>query len=387
MKYLPLVWRNLMRKKIRTTLTLLSIFVAFVLYGLLTALKVAFGSGIDITGADRLVMLNRVSIIQPLPLAYKGRIEAVEGVVRVSPGNWFGGIYQEPRNQFNQFAVDPEAYLAMYPEFILPEEQKEAWFKNRTGVIVGRATAERFGWQVGDRIPLQGTIYRPRDGSNWEFTIEGIYDGANQATDDTLMLLHHDYLEEATGRPGQAGMYIIQIAEPQQAAAIAERIDDLFRNSPAETKTSTEKAFIQAFANQTGNIALIVTSIIAVVFFTLLMVAGNTLAQSVRERVGELAVLKTLGFSDGLVMALVLAESLLLAAAGGLSGLLLIFWATRSEEVSLLGPLEPILPTLYMPADALLLGIAMVVGLGLVTGAVPAFQAMRLKIVDALGRA
>ncbi len=382
MRFLPLIWRNLLRKKTRTSLTLLSIFVSFVLFGLLTAIKTAFGMGVDLTGIDRLVMLNKVSIIQPLPISYKERIAATPNVVDVTYASWFGGIYQDPKNQFAQMAVEPAGYLRLYPEFIVPEEQKQAWFANRTGVLVGRALITKYGWKIGDRIPIQGTIYRTRDGSTWEFTVEGIYDGAEKGTDTTQFLFHYDYLNETMGRFDQVGWYIIRIDDPDKAAAIAENIDLRFANSPAETKTSTEKAFVQSFANQMGNIGAIVTGIVSVVFFTLLLVAGNTMAQAVRERTGELAVLKTLGFTDGQTMGLVLAESFVLAVVGGGAGLGLIYWLTHSFNLG-----GTMLPALYMPAEALGWGLALVFLLGLVTGAIPAYQALRLTIVDALRRA
>lgn len=381
MKFLYLIWRNLMRKKARTFLTLMSIFIAFLLFGLLSAIKTAFGLGVELTGVDRLIMLHKVSIIQPLPISYMERIQADENVVRVAYATWFGGIYQEPKNQFPQIAVDPEDYLALYPEFVLPDERREAWIKNRTGAVVGRALADKYGFKVGDRVPIQGTIWRPQDGSNWEFTIEGIYDGAEKGTDTTQFVFHYDYLSEATGRPGLVGWYVIRIDDPENAAAIAERLDGRFANSPAETKTSTEKAFVQSFANQMGNISAIVTGIVSVVFFTLLLVAGNTMAQSVRERTGELAVMKTLGFSDALVMRLVLGESLLLAVLGGGTGLLLIWWVTQTTNLG-----GTFLPALFMPASDLVVGGALVFALGLVTGALPGFQALRLNIVEALRR-
>ena len=383
MKYLHLVWANLKRKKIRTGLTLLSIFVAFALFGLLSAIKTAFGVGIDITGIDRLLTIHKVSIIQLLPISYLNRVKAIEGVADAAFAVWFGGIYQEPKNFFAQHAVEPEDFLRLYPEMLLPEEQKQAWFANRTGAVVGRVTAERFGWKVGDRIPIQGTAWRPRDGSSWEFDIEGIYEGAEKSTDETLFLFHYDYLDQAMGGDlGLVGWYILRIDDPQQAVQVAERIDTQFANSAAETKTSTEKAFIQDFANQTGNIQKIVTGIVSVVFFTLLLVAGNTMAQSVRERTGELAVLKTLGFTGRQVMTMVLGESLLIALLGGSAGLAVVWWATLSGDLG-----GTMFPTLYFPTSALLVGLVIAVLLGLVTGAVPAMQALRLNIVNALRRA
>ncbi len=383
MKYLHLVFANLSRKKIRTTFTLASIFVAFLLFGALTALKVAFGSGIELAGIDRLLTIHKVSLIQLLPISYLNRIRATEGVADAAFAVWFGAIYKEPKNFFAQHAVLPEDFLRVYPELALPEEQKQAWFENRTGAIVGRVTAERFGWKIGDRIPLQGTAWRPPDGSAWEFDLEGIYEGTGKSTDETLFLFHYDYLDQTVrgGELGLVGWYIVQVEDPERSAEVAKRIDSQFANSSAETKTSTEKAFIQSFANQTGNIGKIVTGIVSVVFFTLLLVAGNTMAQSVRERTGELGVLKTLGFTDRQVMGMVLGESFLFAVTGGGVALALVYGLTHTYKLG--GALFPIL---YMPESALATGIVIVLLLGLVTGILPALGALRLKIVDALRR-
>ncbi len=383
MKYLHLVWANLRRKKIRTALTLLSIFVAFALFGILSAIKAAFGVGIDIAGIDRLLTIHKVSIIQMLPISYLNRIKATEGVADAAFAVWFGGIYQEPKNFFAQHAVEPEDFLRLYPEFVLPEDQQEAWFANRTGAVVGRKTADRFGWKIGDRIPIQGTAWRPQDGSSWEFDLEGIYEGTEKSTDETLFLFHYDYLDQAVtgGNLGLVGWYIVRIEDPQATVGVAERIDQQFANSSAETKTSTEKAFIQSFANQTGNIQKIVSGIVSIVFFTLLLVAGNTMAQSVRERTSELAVLKTVGFSDRQVMSMVLGESLLVALLGGGTGLVVVWWLTQTTDLG-----GTMFPTLFMPASALISGFGFAVLLGVVTGAVPAWQALRLNIVNALRR-
>ncbi len=382
MKYFHLVFRNLMRKKVRTFFTLASIFVSFLLFGLLTAFKTAFSLGVDLVGVDRLIMLHKVSIIQQLPAKYQARIEADEGVVAVTHASWFGGIYQEPKNQFAQMAVEPVGYLEMYPEFLLPEDQKQAWIADQTGAVVGRNTADRFEWKIGDRIPIQGTIWRTPDGSPWEFTIRGIYDGEEKGTDTTQFLFHKKYLSEVTNFHGTVGWYLIRIADPDNAPAIADRIDAMFANSQAETNTTTEKAFVQSFANQIGNIGKIVSGIVSVVFFILLLVAGNTVANSVRERTSELAVMKTLGFSDRKVMGLVLAESMLLAVLGGGTGLLLVYWLTNAYELG-----GRFLPILFMPPGALILGVVLVLALGLVTGLIPAIQALRLEIITALRRA
>lgn len=383
MKFLPLLFANLKRKKLRTLFTVLSIFVAFVLYGVLMAIKTAFGAGIELAGEDRLVMLNKVSIIQPIPISYLGRIETDEGVADVAHANWFGGIYQDPKNFFPTYAVDPERWLRLYPEIDLPEDQKQAWLADRTGAIVGHTTAKRFGWKVGDRIPITSPIYRRNDGTNsWEFTIDGIYTGKTKTADTTTLLFQYKFLEEASSRiQGLVGWYVIKVNDPQNAAQIAERIDARFANSSYETKTATEKAFIQGWANQTGNIAAIVSGIVAVVFFTLLLVAGNTMAQSVRERTAELAVLKTLGFTDQKVMLLVLAESLLLAVLGGGLGLGLVTWVTNAFELG-----GAIFPILFVPASSAAIGGLLVLVLGFVAGFLPALQALRLNIVEALRR-
>ncbi len=383
MKFLPLVWSNLKRKKVRTFFTLLSILVAFVLFGYLAAIRKAFSMGVDVVGVDRLLVVHKVSIIQPLPISYRERIAAMPGIEAVSFQSWFGGIYQDPKNFFGQMAVETDTFLDLYPEFVLPEEQKKAWLADRTGAIVGRVTADRFGWKVGDRIPIQATIYRRKDGSRaWEFNLSGIYEGEKKGTDTSNFFFHYDYLKEASaGDIGWVGWYIIRIADPARSGEIAERIDTLFANSPAETKTQTEKAFAQSFANQIGDIGRIITAVLSAVFFTILLVAGNTMAQSVRERTGELAVLKTLGFTRGQVLAMVLLEACVISVLGGLLGLGFAWLAIQAGD-----PTNGALPVFYLPGRDLTLGIVLTVVLGLVTGFLPATQAMRLRIVDALRR-
>jgi len=383
MKYLPLIWRNLLRRKIRTIFTTASIFIAFLLFGVLMAIKAAFSMGIDVAGADRLMTIHRVSFIQPLPKSYLERIRGVDGVTQITHANWFGGIYQDPDNFIANFAVDPETYLAMYPEYEIPEEQKTAWFANRTGAVVGIDTARRFGWKVGDRVPLQGTIYRKPDDSPWEFTIDGIYDSQVKGTDKTLFFFHYDYLNETIGQFGrdQVGWYIVRVENPAEADAVAKRMDALFANSPAETKTATEKVFASDFAKQVGDIGAIMTAIAAVVILFILFVAGNAMAQSIRERTNELAILKTLGFNDRKVLAMVLFESSLIALLGGGLGLL-VAWLMIAQG----DPTGGFLPIFYFPPRDLVLGCVMVLVLGILSGMVPALQAGRLKIVDALRR-
>jgi len=280
-------------------------------------------------------------------------------------------------------AVDPERYLGLYPEFQLPEDQKKAWLADRTGAICGKYLADRFHWKIGDRIPLTAAVWQKKDGSiSWEFTLDGIYTGATPSTDTTQFLFHYKYLDEArVRRKGMVGWYIIRIDHPDQAPQIADKIDALFANSDNETKTSTEKAFMQGFAKQVGNIGAIITAILTVVFFIILLVAGNTMMQSVRERVTELAVLKTVGFPNGLILTLVLCESLVLAIVGGSLGLGLA-WLLISRG----DPTGGALPIFYLPGESAILGVVFILLLGGATGTLPALQAMRLQVVQSLRR-
>lgn len=385
MSHLHLIWRGLMRKKARTLFTLLSVVVAFVLFAFLAAINIAFTLGIDVTGENRLLIIHKTSLILPLPKSYENRLVAIEGVTAATHATWFGGKYQNYREgRFGIFPVDPRGWMDMYPEYLLPEERMRAWLANRTGAVVGRKTAEEMGWEIGQRVPIQGTIFRKADGTDtWEFVIEGIYDGAEAGVDETLFLFHYDYFNES--RPeitrDLVGWYVVRIDDPDNAAAIADRIDATFANSFYETETSTEKAFVQGFANQIGNIGKILRAVMTAVFFTILLVAGNTMAQSVRERTSELAVLKTLGFTDRKVLGIVLAEALMLSGLGGGVGLLL-----GGAGVARGDPTGGYLPVFFVPGRDWVLGIALVVGLGLASGLIPAVRAMRLQIVDALRR-
>lgn len=386
MKFWPLLWSNLKRRKVRTVFTLLSIAVAFVLFAYLGAVRVAFGAGVDVANADRLFTVNKISIIQPLPVSYQDEIARTPGVASVTHASWFGGIYQNPNTGFQgvfQGPVDPEAYLAMYPEFKVPEDQKRAWIEDREGVLVGETTAQRYGWKIGDRVPIQATVWVKKDGSKvWEFNVRGIYSG-DRTVDKSQFLFHYAYFDEARqSGQGIVGWYILRIADPSQSAEVAKSIDRTFANSPAETSTMTEKALAQSFANQMGNIGAIIQWILTAVFFTLLLVTGNTIAQSVRERTAEIAVLKTVGFSNGRTLALVLVEACLLTALGGGLGL-----AMGAAAVAAGDPTGGFLPVFYLPSRDVGVGVVLVVALGLVAGILPAVQAMRLRIVDALRRA
>jgi putative ABC transport system permease protein len=387
MKFLPLVWRNLLRRKIRTTFTLLSVVIAFLLFGILMAIRAAFSLGVEVAGADRLLTIHKVSIIQLLPKSYGDRIRAMEGVTDVTHANWFGAYYQEQDNSFANMAVDPESWLRMYPEYQLPDDQKKKWLSNRSGAIVGVDTARKYRWNVGDRIPLISPIYRKPDGSPWEFTVDGIYDSPVKGTDKTQLFLHWEYLNETFRNSGflnsQVGWYVMRVGDPAVSDQLAKRVDGLFANSPAETKTATEKAFVSDFAKQIGDIGAIMMMIAAIVMSMLLFVVGNAMAQSIRERTSELAVLKTLGYTEGRILLLVLLESCAIAVLGGGLGLL-ISWSF----VAIVGdPTNGLLPAFYFPVRDLVLGAVLVVALGLATGILPALQASRLKIVDALRRA
>ena len=384
MKYLPLLWRNLWRRKVRTIFTFLSIVVAFLLFGVLMAIRNSFEAGIDLAGQNRLLTIHKMSIIQLLPERYLAAIRSTPGVKAATYFSWFGGIYQDPKNFFAQMAVDPEGLFRLYPEYVIDPAQKEAWIKTRTGAIAGRKLVERFGWKIGDRIPIRPTFYRPTDGKpeTYEFDLVGIYEGKTADVDETGFFFHHDYLMERVGDPGTVGWYVLEVDHPDQADEVAHAIDRQFANSPEETKTTTEKALAQSFAHQIGDTGAILSAIAAIVFFVILLIAGNTMAQSIRERTNELGVLKTLGFTDVTVMALVLAEAFLLVGLAGLLGLGLAVASTPA-----VGKLvESFLPIFYVPAGALLVGVALALLLGLASGGVPAFLALRLSIVDALGR-
>ena len=389
MKSLPLVWRNLLRRKIRTGFTLGAILIGFVLFGAAMAIRVAFTMGVEVAGADRLVAIHKTGLIFLMPRSYLGRIQGLEGVTDAAYANWFGGYYQTTSNQFANMAVDPESWLRVYPEYSPPEEQKKAWLANRMGAIVGITTARKFGWKVGDRIPLQATIYRSPDGSPWEFTIEGIYDSATPGVDRTQFFFHWEYLNETIKRGrgygsigDMVGWFVIKVKDPATSDQLATRVDTMFANSQAETKTATEKAFVSDFAKQVGEIGTIMIMIVTVAMFLILLIAGNTMAQSVRERTSELAVMKTLGFTEGRLLVLVLLESCIIAIIGGAIGLALA-WLVISQG----DPTGGLLPAFYLPRRDLIVGAVLVVALGIGAGLVPAVQAQRLKIVDALRRA
>jgi len=378
MKYGHLILTNLFRKKTRTALTAGSFAVALFLFGILAVVRGAFQQGVEVAGADRLVVVNRVSIIQPLPLAYRDRLARIPGVTQVTFANWFGGVYQDERNFFPQFAIDRETYRQMYPEFVIPDDQWQAFLVDKEGAVVGEALAERFKWKLGDRIPIKGTIFA----GSWEFNVRAIYKGRRVQDDETQFWFRWDYLDERKQfRKGNVGWYTVRMDSPDSAVRVVKAIDELFANSPAETKTDTEKAFAASWVKQMGNIELLITTIGSVVFFTLLLVIGNTMAIAVRERTRELAVLKAVGFSDPFVLVLVIVETIVVAAVGGGVGLGLAKLFTLRGD-----PTGGLLPFFYLPARAIVSGLALALIVGLLAGILPAFSASRLRIVDALRR-
>jgi putative ABC transport system permease protein len=383
MKYFPLVWAALWRRRPRTIFTMLSILVAFLLYALLTGVNAAFNAGVEVAGADRLVSNGRYSLTQVLPQGHLNQVRSLEGVHSVAAQSWFGGYYQKESNFFPQFPTELETYLAMYPEIVLPEEQKQKLLATRTGAIIAKTLADRYGFKVGDRIPIIAGIWPLADGSNnWEFELVGIFDTENPKDRSLyeMMLFHHEYFDEARqfGK-GTFGWMVIKVKNPDQNAQVIAQVDALFANSANETRTQTEKAFNQSFAKQMGDIGLIMSSIIGAVFFTLLFLTGNTMMQSVRERIPELAVLKTLGYSDTKVLALVIAESLalcLLAAAAGI--------AIAAVLLPMVASALPGFSGLVMKPSTIAGAFGLAVLLALVVGVPPALRAMRLQIVDAL---
>lgn len=379
MKFLGLIRANLFRKKIRFILTIGSFAVALFLFGILAVVRVAFSGGVDIAGADRLVVINRTSIIQPLPFAYADKIKRIPGVKEITYANWFGGVYQDERNFFPQFAIDVDNQRKVYPEFAIPEEQWQNFVNDRQGAIAGAATAKRFGWKVGDRIPIKGTFL----GGVWEFNLDGIYHGTRQADDETQFWFQWKRFDEQVPAQykGHVGWYTVKVEHPDDSLRISKAIDNEFANSPFETHTDTEKAFAAGWVKQFGNIQFLIMAIGGVVFFTLLLVTGNTMAIAVRERTGELAVLKAVGYSDRFVLLFVLGESMLIALVGGALGLGLAKLFTLGGD-----PTRGLLPFFFLPGNAIIAGLGVTLAVGAASGVIPAIGAMRLRVVDALRR-
>ncbi len=379
MKYFKLLRVSLFRKKIRTLLTILSFAFAMLLFGLLVIIRLGFNQGLEVAGADRLFVMNRVTFVQPLPMSYGNQISQIHGVKLVTYASWFGGFYQVERNQFPQFAIDMETWRKMYPEFKLSDAEWKAFVEDREGAIVGSGTAKRFGWKVGDRIPLIGTAFP----GTWQFNVRGIYTGTRPQDDITQFWFPWDRLNEAVPSGNfwkdSPGWYVVRLTSQDEAVNVIKKIDQTFANSSAETKTDTESAFMAGFINQMGNIQLILMAVGGVVFFTLLLVTGNTMSTAVRERTPELAILKALGYSNVFILFYVLAESISIAFVGGTIGI------GFAKLISMGGsPVPSMMPLWYLPMTEVLYGMLIAITIGAVAGLIPAVSASRLRVVEAL---
>lgn len=380
MKFLPLIWAGLWRRRTRTIFTLLSIVIAFLLFGLLQGVNSAFNSAAQMANVDRLFVVSRLSMIEPLPVSYMSRIRSVPGVNGVAYGVWFGGYHEDPRNYVFSFPVNAEEYFHIFPELLLPKDQLQDLVNTRNGAVIGVTLAKRFGWKIGDTVPVPTGIWVKQDGgSDWNFKIVGIYDHAEDTSKANSLFFNYDYFDEARSfSRGTVSWFVARIDDPARAGQVGAAIDRLFANSPDETQTQTEKEYAQAYFKQFGDVSFIVNAIVGAVFFTLLFLTGNTMMQSVRERIPELAVLKTLGFTDGGIVGLLVAEGLILCGFAAALGLLL---------ATVLFPfLKDISELTTLPPKVVLQGVGVAVILALVTALPPALGAGRLKIVDALAR-
>jgi putative ABC transport system permease protein len=381
MKYFPLVWAGLWRKRIRTCLTLLSIVVAFSLFGIMHGVTAGLDDAIDgLTDESRLMTQSRINIVEPLPISYLPQIQNIDGVEDVVYYGYFGGFFQEPRNQINTGAINVETFLDIYPEFVVAPEQREAMARTRNGALVGRDLAERFGWSIGDRIPLGSTIWTQNDGSStWELDVVGIVDSRDEGVPSDDVYMHYDYFDESRSfGNGTIAVYMTKIDDASRGAEISENIDRLFANSANETQTQNEREFTRAQIAQIGDINFFVNAIVGAVLFTLLFLTGNTMMQSVRERIPELAVLKTYGYGNSGVVSLVFAESLILCAVAALAGLGIAALAFPSVFQAM-GVLA-----MPLPNSVIALGLSFAVLLAVVSALPPAWRAQRLSIVEAL---
>ena len=376
MKYLRLVLANLGRHKLRTVLTILSVALALFLFASLRSVTTTLAATAQFGGARRLVALNATGLVFPLPLSYANRIKGMSGVTGVSWANWFGGRYGDGNTFFANFAVDPESYLAIYPEIVLPDSERKAFIQDRTGALIGKRLISRYGWKLGQNVTLQGTIFP----GAWTFTIRGVYTPTDPAIGDDVLIFHHDYFDERIGRAGIAGWYIVEIDDASKAPMIAKSIDDMFRNSSSPTKTGTEREFQASFATMWGNVSFLMSTIGLAVVFAILLVTANAMMMSARERTGEIAVLKTIGFSDRLLFALTMVEAgalALIGAALGLGAAKILYPAINFNGAGFL-------PGFKVATSTLVIGALVALGLMLASGLVPAIRAARLPVVQAL---
>lgn len=378
-----LIYKNLTRKPLRLFLTMFATFVAFLIYGALTAFQVAIDAGVDLSADDRLIAVNKINFTQPLPISYVNRVKALDNITNVTHLNWFGGYYQDPQNVVVMFAADPESFLEVYNELILPPEQEAQWLNSRQGLIAGESIARNLGWKVGDRVPVNSNIFSKTDGSSaWEFDVVGIYSGEDAQTDTNSVYFHYDYFNETQsfGRD-YVGFIGIRTVDPSFNESVIKAVDDLFANTPYETETVPEKTFNKAFVEQIGNLSLILGSVVFAAFFIILVIVGNSMVLAIRERTAEIGVLKTLGFKSRRIFFMVLAESLLLALSGGMLGLLATSLAVTAFNQA---PVQ--LPVLIVTPGIIMEATLIMIGLGLVTGILPAVNALRLNIITALSR-
>ncbi|MBN7820303.1 ABC transporter permease [Bowmanella yangjiangensis] len=384
MKDLYLVYKNLTRKKLRLFLTSFAIFIAFLIFGAVTALQGALNSGVEMSADNRLVVFNKINFTQSLPYAYVNKVSGIEGVNQVTFANWFGGYYQEPANQVVTMAVDPDSYFEVYSELVVAPEQKANWLQNQAGVMVGERLAKVNNWQIGDRIPVSSNIFSNKNGGQtWDLVVEGIFTASDPQVDTGYMVFHYKYFMETQSWGGDyVGWIVLTTDDPALNEQVANAIDESFANSQAETDTSTEKAFNKAFIEQIGNIGLIIFGVVFMAFFTILVLVGNTMVLAIRERTGEIAVLKTLGFSSPRIFRMILTESCLLAFIGGLLGL----GAAYLVVGALSQMMARFLPNLVLGPDIVLQALGYMLLLGLITGIAPAYQALRLNIITAFAR-
>ena len=383
MHILKLIFKNAFRHKLRTFLTVLGVTIAILAFGLLRTLVNAWYSGVEASSAARLVTRNSISLVFPLPISYKNRIRQVEGVKSISYGNWFGGIYIDEKHFFANYAVDPKTYLEIYPEIILPPDQKAAVYRDRRAAVAGRKLAERYGWKIGDIITLKGTIFP----GNWDFVLRGIYKGRDRNVDETAFFFHWDYLNEtlkktAPGRSDQVGWYMVEVSNPNMAAEIAVKIDQIFKNSLAETLTETEKAFTLSFISMADAIVVAIQLVSVVIIIIIMTVVANTMAMTARERIGEYAVLKTLGFGGFHISSLIFGESLLITTIGSALGIILTFPTAKIFHEQL----SAYFPIFYVEIGTIYQDIGASIVVGLVAGVFPAWRAVNIRIADALRR-
>lgn len=384
MSLYKLILKNLTRHKLRSFLLVLCIFVAFIVYGVLKTFERAMNAGIEFSAANRLVTVNKINFTQTMPYAYYNKVKSLEGVKAVTFSRWFGGYYQEPKNFIVALGIEPNSFFDVYSEMIVDLKDKDAFLKDRRALMVGRTLADKNGWKVGDRIPLSSSIFFNKNGGHtWDFTIRAIFDGDKPQVDTNFAVFHYEYFDlSITFGAGTIGWMVLLTEDPSMNEIISKKIDDMFANSSFETRTTTESAFNKAFIEQIGNISLIIQSVVSVAFLTILMIVGNTMFLAVRERIKEIAILKTIGFNQQKILAIVMGESLLLTLCGGIPALFGVYIVVKLLNYALGG----FLPGLFVPTQVIINSIGWMIVLSFVTAIIPAYNAMRLNIITALGR-